>query len=355
MNITWLIGNGFDLNLGMRTSYKSFISEAYLSENENQWSEAKRTLVERAGGLSKTELWSDLEALLGAVSENYDAADENEIELFHEGWEGLLEELEAYLVKEDDEFLKVGLSKEEVEEFWDSIVHLGSRLKAKDADVVDVFSRSPYNHRYAFVTLNYTHTIDIFLKDAKKAHSPFNERVVVGTYRDSAGDPMHVHGVLAPDGRGEIVMGLSEPAQIANAHLASSEDALQLWLKERRNDFYRNRRNEQLKRSIDDSDVIVIYGCSLGESDVYIWKQICDWVMGSAARRLLVLDHGVPPSGTCHLREFQKARKAIISKFASYGGGTGDQIAILEERMVVENSDVVFAFGRWPGPDPFAD
>lgn len=54
----------------------------------------------------------------------------------------------------------------------------------------------------------------------------------------------------------------------------------------------------------------------------------------------------VPPSGTCHLREFQEARKAIISKFASYGESIDDQIAIFEERMVVENSDVVFAFGR---------
>lgn len=306
----------------------------------------KRALVERVGGLSEIERWSDLEALLGAVSVKYDATDENEVELFHEGWEELLEELEAYLAKEDDGFLKAGLSKEEVEEFWDSIVHLGSRLKPKDADIIDVFSGNSCNRRYNFITLNYTHSIDAFLEGAKKAHVPFNERTLVGTYRDSAGDPLHVHGVLAPDGRGEIVIGLSDPAQIANAHLASSEDALQLWLKEHRNDFYRNRRNEQLKKSIGDSGIIVIYGCSLGESDAYIWQQICNWIMGSAARRLLILDHGVPPSGTCHLREFQKARKAIISKFASYGESIDDQIAIFEERMVVENSDVVFAFGR---------
>lgn len=346
MNITWIIGNGFDLNLGLQTSYGSFVTKDYLARSEIEWPEAKRVLVERTNNLSEIGLWSDLEALLGAVSDKYDAADEAEVELFHDGWEGLLEELETYLAKEDNGFLQAGLSKDEVEEFWNSVVRLGSRLKPKDADIIDIYSSDPHRHTYSFITLNYTHTIDAFVKAAKRAHNPFDERALAITYRDLAVDPMHVHGVLAPNRRGEIVMGLSWPTQIANEKLASDSDMLQLWLKDQRNDFYRNRRNEQLKKCIDGSNIVIIYGCSLGESDAYIWKQVCDWITRGVERRLLILDHGVPPLGNCHLRNFQKARKAVISRFSAFGGITEDQIASLEKRVVVENSGVVFAFGR---------
>lgn len=348
MNITWIIGNGFDLNLGLQTSYGTFMSKEYLSGDESKWPKAKRLLVDRARkcGLSEAELWSDLEALLGIVSSQYDASNEEEVELFHEGWEELMEELETYLAKQDNAFLEVGPRQEEVEEFWSSVVRLGSRLKDKDSDIIDVYSHFSQNHYYSFLTLNYTHTIDAFVTSAKEAHSPFATRTLVNTHYDSAVDPLHVHGVLATDRQGGIVMGVSDPTQIANEVLASDDDALALWIKARRNNLYRNRRNEQLKRCISESNVIIIYGCSLGKSDAYIWKQICGWIANNASRRLLILDYRVPPLGDCHLRGFQKERKAILGKLAACGGIDEEQFVSLEDRIVVENSGIVFAFNK---------
>lgn len=56
MNITFLIGNGFDLNLGLQTSYQSFY-KYYISKAPDDFI---------AKSISRNyELWSDLEIGLG--------------------------------------------------------------------------------------------------------------------------------------------------------------------------------------------------------------------------------------------------------------------------------------------------
>jgi hypothetical protein len=56
MNVTFLLGNGFDLNLGLSTSYKDFYSY-YTKKEPNDFI---------AKSISKNyELWSDLELGLG--------------------------------------------------------------------------------------------------------------------------------------------------------------------------------------------------------------------------------------------------------------------------------------------------
>ena len=55
MNITFLIGNGFDLNLGLKTDYKSFYSYYKMRSKSN----IAKSID------SEYELWSDLEKGLG--------------------------------------------------------------------------------------------------------------------------------------------------------------------------------------------------------------------------------------------------------------------------------------------------
>ena len=64
MNITFLIGNGFDRNLGLETTYSDFVKEykktngstetlkefrAYIKDNEELWSTAEVALGEYTG------------------------------------------------------------------------------------------------------------------------------------------------------------------------------------------------------------------------------------------------------------------------------------------------------------------
>ena len=59
MNITFLVGNGFDINLGLKTQYKDFYPY-YLEKNQK-----KDDLILNAIRNESYELWADLEAKLG--------------------------------------------------------------------------------------------------------------------------------------------------------------------------------------------------------------------------------------------------------------------------------------------------
>ena len=65
MNIVWMLGNGFDLNLGLKTSYKDFY-EYYLNVESNDAivKQFKQDLSENL------DTWADLEFVLGKYSEN---------------------------------------------------------------------------------------------------------------------------------------------------------------------------------------------------------------------------------------------------------------------------------------------
>ena len=71
MNITFLLGNGFDMNFGLKTGYKSFYNYLKKSKTRNK-------LINNILSNSECELWSDLELGLGNYLSNINT--ENEIE-----------------------------------------------------------------------------------------------------------------------------------------------------------------------------------------------------------------------------------------------------------------------------------
>lgn len=68
--VLWIIGNGFDKNLGLKTGYRSFLLNKYFAPGETN--EYRDELVRRLDTFdpkSQSDLWSDLERLLGEVSQ----------------------------------------------------------------------------------------------------------------------------------------------------------------------------------------------------------------------------------------------------------------------------------------------
>ena len=97
MNITWFIGNGFDSNLGLKTSYPDFRERVYLSDSFS--SRLRDDLLKRINAatldekLDDARLWSDLERLLGEVSKLYGQGEEDEFSATFEEMEKLLTQM----------------------------------------------------------------------------------------------------------------------------------------------------------------------------------------------------------------------------------------------------------------------
>lgn len=97
--VLWIIGNGFDKNLGLNTGYRSFLLNKYFAPGaENKY---RDELVRRLGKFepeSQSDLWSDLESLLGKVTELY----EDDVELFHDTFEDMQHQLLEYVAQESE-------------------------------------------------------------------------------------------------------------------------------------------------------------------------------------------------------------------------------------------------------------
>lgn len=93
INIVFFIGNGFDINLGMRTRYSDFYE--YYKNIESKSSIVKELKEEIARGIIN---WSDLELAFGKYTIKLKDLDE-----FDEVYEDIVDNLADYLTKEENE------------------------------------------------------------------------------------------------------------------------------------------------------------------------------------------------------------------------------------------------------------
>ena len=114
MNVTFFIGNGFDLNLGLKTEYKSFLEDYIKNGNSGLLTDEIKKDIDK---------WSDLEMALGDyVQKNVHANDAAFIASKHD----LDNKLAAYLTQEGKR--NVIIDTNGAVEFRDRIVNIDHYL-----------------------------------------------------------------------------------------------------------------------------------------------------------------------------------------------------------------------------------
>ena len=116
MNITFLIGNGFDLNLGLKTSYSDFL-QVY-KEIKPTDSEVIKKFKQDI--LQDEQQWSNAEEQFGKYTEEFYNSDFT-AEQYCECHEDFCANLAEYLEDEEDGIC-YGISREKVVEFVESFV-----------------------------------------------------------------------------------------------------------------------------------------------------------------------------------------------------------------------------------------
>ena len=109
MRIVYIIGNGFDLSLGLKTKYSDFYN--YLNQNYESCSPSLRGLLKDVG--ADCELWSNMESALGLYTEKL-KTDQELKDLYEE----LNTRFNKYLLREEElikHIKEAGLRKQEKE------------------------------------------------------------------------------------------------------------------------------------------------------------------------------------------------------------------------------------------------
>lgn len=146
MRITFLVGNGFDLNCGLHTQYSDFYK--YFIEKHPQ-----NTIACEIA--DNPENWADLELSIGKYIEK--VSGENR-ETFLNDLAELEEELRDYLQSENQ---RIVIGNEIGGEFHDKVVCFFDGMRPVDkADIANLRRSTTNSFQYTFVTFNYTDVLD---------------------------------------------------------------------------------------------------------------------------------------------------------------------------------------------------
>lgn len=330
MYITFLIGNGFDINIGLNTRYSDFYK--YFEENANERNMIRNWIKE------EKYLWSDLEIRLG---QKVAAVNKESLDQFYQDKIELDELLIRYLEIEQERFRITENNKSVIEkEFVRSIKELTDGFSRVDQELIKNakdYSRNE-TYEYQFITFNYTDILNRIVDSCKK------DNVDIGSHMNSVGNKMtdrignvfHIHGTIM----GEAILGVNDVTQIDNEFLRSERDFTTTFVKEQVNRSLGQQRTERASQIISKSQIICVFGMSIGSSDRMWWQKLVDWLLESNNRKLVIFWKG-------NEKELERAiptrvillKNRIINNFMNEGKGIHS-----EEKMDKIRSQIIVAF-----------
>lgn len=298
MNISFLIGNGFDLNCGLRTSYRD-IYEQYIkksSGNSQVLSKFKKDLW------NDIENWGDFEvAMANHMKEYYSEED------FLECLRDFVDFTVEYLLKEQNALINISdpkicsvISKEMVKSFTEFYTGVTHTLDGLNAD----------HEAFNAIVFNYTSVFDRMYELCYERY-PYLDKLI------------HIHGRLEDD---DVVMGMDNIDQINTIWYSLSRKGKRAFIKSEFNKQYDIKRLTDAENIISDSNIICVYGMTLGESDLRWRNQILEWLQADPNAHLFFYRHSC--SMLPRMRAEQKMDKEEdekINLLASWGI-TGDEV-----------------------------
>lgn len=258
MNILYLIGNGFDINLGLKTGYSDFY-DYYLSQGTKSEVVAKlKTHLEK----ERYTTWADLELGMGEYTKNVSDCHDLEI-ICHD----LSRSLRLYLSKVQSGF---AVTPVDIDKFKGNLLNPSRGLNAGSRRSVD--SYVSLDKDIFIINFNYTNTVERLCN--------YKGSSIQLSQRGSLQMIQHIHMSLD---NSDVILGVNDENQIANKELICPE-LEDIMIKPHINKQLGTLVDDECMSLIDNSNLICLFGVSLGESDNIWWKRIGNRMLQSNAR-----------------------------------------------------------------------
>jgi len=302
MYITFLIGNGFDVNLGLDTRYSDFypffLDKAHKDNMIREWIS------------NNVDEWSDLELELGRHLEKL--SNENLQDFF-----SAKDELDLLLGQYIEE-QQNNIGNEKIQlmsvEFVRSISKFEYGLPNVEKTKIQSIKSAYYNQEfeYHFLDFNYTDIIDRLIELVGQKESISKHAYKGSTIKEVIGRVVHVHGTT----NSNMILGINDISQINNTLLANNIELQDYIIKERINAGLKQNTVRMAKGIIDKSHIICVYGMSLGDTDNMWWQYIINWLLTDNSNTLIIYNYykDVDKLKKLPARKVQKTNE-VIRKF----------------------------------------
>ena len=327
MKICVLIGNGFDLALGLKTGYKDFIAE-YLRTHRGSNSPDVKWLCSAIS--NDIETWGDAEIAFGKLP--FDDARQNAIETYMIAEESFSVSFQEYLSRENRRFHIPPQEREDVKvQFLRHIFELTNCMtsghKAKCRLV------NPSEVSVSFIDFNYTDTLRQIL-----GNQPSTIEIDGLVQGQITIEPVcHVHGTLESG----VLFGVDAPDQISSQAVKDYCARTGETVKPRGAEAAGFTERSNGVELLNSANVVITFGLSFGRSDTSWWRQLWDRVFsgGSYAQLIICpysLKRPVQILGNRMVRIYAEEKKKVFHSFAGKNenvqleGAMADRIIVLQ-------------------------
>ena len=284
MNITYMIGNGFDLGLGLNTRYSDFVGflsgkiRRWLSTNEKSWNRDERRFAEWLEGkivANKLEFWHDAEEAFGELPfSDFGAQGRDLVQFCHSLFQS---EMAEWIATKNTQFsVPIGSKKEISEKFVDALLY--GWMKELSEDVRSEIENDLANGSIVvnILTFNYTDCIEKLLSGVDGAVNDITEvGHLARTLRVMS--PIHVHGKVETGGRStDLVFGVDNAMQVTGVETTANDEILSRLIKERYIGYTRKRTEREARDVLSNSNWVIVLGHSFGKTDGRWWKYVFD-------------------------------------------------------------------------------
>ena len=327
MNILYILGNGFDLSLGLDTSYRSFLKH-YLNNHQPNTAPFIKDFQKEVW--NDIDTWTDLETHLGQWLD--DKMSRERAIAVHDD---LVNELSLYMKNELERVKPNANVREQFLSSMANVTHHLHRVLDK-RDIRNYMSRFINNtpHVINTITLNYTDTFErLALQEGENVFQCTDNKINFKFNR-----PIHLHGTVDEG----IVLGVNDEAQVRNKQLVKESSIQHRFIKTSTiNDVYRTGYEEQAINAIETANLICVYGTSFGKTDKRIWNRIVNRVLKNSVHVILFHYGSESFGGNEGPKKMDKVEN-MNRQFVSYGIASDIDLSVSVPSGVlgVYNSDI---------------
>ena len=181
-----------------------------------------------------------------------------------------------------------------------------------------------------FISFNYTDVLDVCVKELAK--SPLTTWQYSGTRKSTVSPAvLHIHGTIDH----YPILGVGEEYQFANKELLACPGVAEIMLKSRSVKVMGEHWYRDAEKQIDRSQIICIWGMSLGATDSVWWEKINEWLSGNASHHLIIFWHTKTPPNGKSIYLFYTEKSKVIEKMMDYSAFTREQINQISSQIHV--------------------
>lgn len=367
MNITFLIGNGFDIHLGLKTSYydieKAYV---YLKPDEDDYTDdpdiikfkdSIRDCVYRCSNNNLTsnyiedsnnimsaqrDMWSDFEVGMGEYTAFFGDGEE-EYNKYEKCMDNFTEFLVKYMLELENTYNPSRCADNIKKIMQTSLVNFYGELNESYRSIINhAIGRTNTDPLFSFISFNYTHFLDELLLMTIEENGIIGSKNYTGANRTNqvSTSVNHIHGELP----GPIIMGINDDTQLLNEKWKNNRWFADRYIKSQNNIREGTMRDSRAKSQIENSTIICLYGMSLGKTDKLWWENIGKWLLEQDHQLIIYAYNKALPeimytSGPAY-RLIDSKREQFISAAGMKFSSDESKYAISQKIHVILNSNI---------------